>query len=86
MGNYELRSTKYELKRHGGGFGGIFGERGQRAIGGKVGECGFPGFPCGVEAQEGAAVFLVVLQQPPARLAFFQLCSVSGVEVYHGGG
>ena len=64
----------------------IFRVRGQCAIGFKVGKRGFPCFPCGVEAQKGAAVFLVVLQQPPARLAFFQLCAVSGVEVYHGGG
>ena len=64
----------------------IFRVRGQRAIGGKVGERGFPGFPCGVEAQEGAAVFLVVLQQPDAGFRLHQLCAVSGVEVYHGAG
>lgn len=64
----------------------IFGVRGQCAIGFKVGKRGFPCFPCGAEAQECAAVFLVVLQQPPACLELFQLCAVSGVEVNHGGG
>lgn len=64
----------------------IIGERGQRAIGGEVGERGFPGFPCGVEAQEGAAVFLVVLQQPDAGFRPHQLCAVSCVELNHGAG
>ena len=64
----------------------IFGERGQCAIGGKVGEHSVCLFLRLAEPQQAAAVFLVVLQHPDAGFRLHQLCAVSGVELNHGGG